>query len=96
MQFPKAISVKAIEKYKIQVAFDDGLTGLLDLHHFAGKGVFKIWDEGDNFNKVFISDDGDITWPGELDIDTINAYCNIKGITPDEFFTSLQEYAPNK
>ena len=94
MKFPKVVSVKALEKYKVFVTFDDGVSCILDLHSLAGKGVFSYWEENDNFNKVFVHPDLHcITWPGELDIDTINAYCTIREINPEDFLHSKKEYA---
>ena len=96
MKFPKIISVKAIEKYKLKVVFSDGVQGIYELSDLAGKGVFKIWDMDDIFFKVFIDEEsGAISWPGEIDIDTINAYCIIKGISPDIFFNKQMKYAMN-
>ena len=83
----KVTSVKAIEKYKIFIQFNDATEGVYDLSNCAGKGVFKTWEEDNNFFKVFISSEsGAITWPNEIDIDTYNAYCIIKGINPEDFF----------
>lgn len=82
----KVVSVKALEKYSIYIQFNDGSEGVLDLSSHAGRGVFKSWDEDDNFNKVFISEEsGAITWPDEIDIDTLNAYFTINKITPEEY-----------
>ncbi len=89
MQFPKIISVVAIEKYKLKIWFNDGTHGVYDVTDLAGKGVFKIWDVDDHFFEVGISkESGSISWPGEIDIDTINAYCSIKGFSPDKFITN--------
>ncbi len=86
MQFPKITSVKAYEKYKLHVEFNDGTEGVYDVSHLAGKGIFKTWDVDNSFDKVFISQEsGAITWPGELDIDTINIYCKIKGVEVKEY-----------
>ena len=94
MQFPKIKSVTAIGKYKLYVRFSDASEGEYDVSHLAGKGVFKSWDTNNNFSKVFIStESGAITWPGELDIDTINAYCKIKGVEVDEYLNSKQHHA---
>lgn len=94
MQFPKIISVKALGKYKIQAKFNDGTEGVYDLSDMAGKGVFKSWEEDDNFNKVFINpESGAVTWPGDIDIDTLNLYCNIKGIDIDDFIKNQKPYA---
>ena len=92
----KITSVKAIEKYKIFVSFNDETKGVYDVSSLAGKGVFKTWEEDDNFFKVFInSESGAITWPNDIDIDTYNMYCNIKKISPEEYFnkTHNSEYA---
>ena len=89
MLFKQIKTVKAIEKYKLHVLFNDGTEGVYDAGHLAGKGVFKAWDNDNNFEKVFISpDSGAITWPGEMDIDTIKVYSTIKGISSDHFLNS--------
>ena len=94
MQFPKIISVEAIEKYKLTVKFDDQTDGIYDVSDLSGKGVFKIRDTNDNFFKVFVNmDSGAISWPGEIDIDTINAYCSIKGISPKTYFQNQMDHA---
>ncbi len=94
MQFPKIKSVTAKEKYMLYIIFSDATEGEYDVSSLAGKGVFKIWDVDDNFSQVYINpDSGAITWPGELDIDTISAYCNIKGVDVDEYLNSKQHHA---
>jgi hypothetical protein len=96
MEFPKIVSVEPVEKYRVKVKFADGIQGIYDVSDLAGKGVFKIWDKDDNFFKVFISkESGAISWPGEIDIDTINTYCTIKGISPDTYFDNQMKYAKN-
>lgn len=93
---PKIISVKAFEKYKLKIKFNDGTLGVYDVSDLAGKGVFKIWDIDDHFFKVGINkESGAISWPGGIDIDTLNAYCSIKGISPDNFVNDLMAHAPN-
>jgi hypothetical protein len=66
----------------LKVHFTDGTQGVYEVSDLSGQGVFKIWDIDNNFFKVFINkESGAISWPGEIDIDTINAYCSIKGIS---------------
>ena len=89
MPFIQIKTVKAIEKYKLHVLFSNGTEGIYDAGHLAGKGVFKAWDKDNNFEKVFISpDSGAITWPGEMDIDTIKVYSIIKGIPSGDILNS--------
>jgi Protein of unknown function (DUF2442) len=88
MQFPKIKSVTTIEKYILRIVFADGTEGDYDISHLSGKGVFKAWDTDKMFYKVFINpESGAISWPGELDVDTINIYCAIKGISVDSYLT---------
>lgn len=86
MQFPRVKTVTAIDNYVLHVLFTDGTEGDYNMSHLAGKGVFKSLDADNNFYKVFInSESGAISWPGELDIDTINVYCTIKGIDVNSY-----------
>lgn len=95
MKLPILKSVHSIDKYKIDVHFLDGTNGIYDLGHLAGRGVFKIWDNGNNFYKVFINPESkSISWPGELDIDTINVYCTLKNIKVDEYLKCSAHHAP--
>ncbi len=86
--------VLPIEKYKLAVTFNDGKVGVVDLSHLAGEGVFKTWDEEDNFSKVFISEESKaITWLGGIDIDTYNIYSTISGLHPKEFLKQQRQDA---
>ncbi len=90
----KVTSVEPLEKYKIHISFNDRTHGVLDLSHHAGKGVFKTWEEDNNFFRVFLNNEnGAITWPGEIDIDTLHVWFTINRITPEEFFQSQTKYA---
>lgn len=94
---PKISAVEATEKYKLNIRFHDGVAGELDLSDCAGVGVFKNWDENENFFKVFINpENGAITWPNEIDIDTYNAYCTIKGISPEQLFMKQPSHATHR
>ena len=82
-------TVKAIEKYKISVLFNDGTKGIINLSHLAGKGIFSYWDEDNNFEKVFINKENNaIAWSEYLEIDTLNCYLTIRGIDFDEYINS--------
>lgn len=94
MQFPKVLSVEALKNYKLDIQFNDGTKGIYDVSDLAGKGVFSIWDVDNNFYKVFINkESGAISWPGDIDIDIIAAWCSIKGISPESYFNQELKYA---
>lgn len=82
----KPIKVNAIEKYQIFIEFNDQTQGIVDLQHLASKGVFKYWDFGDNFSKVFINEENNaIAWTETIEIDTLNCYLLIRGINFNEY-----------
>ena len=83
----KPIAVKTLKKYLIWVKYDDGTNGELDLSHLAGKGIFKKWDVGGLFFKVYIDpESGAIAWDSELDICADNLYYKLKNIDPEKEF----------
>ena len=94
MLSPKIKSIQAVEKYKLKIVFQDGISGPYDVSNLARKGVFKIWDSGNSFFEVFVNpESGAISWPGDIDIDTINVYCSIKGISPEKYFQNKIDHA---
>lgn len=89
MSFPLITSIQPLDKYHLFVAFDDGTSCNISLNNLAGKGVFKVWDEGDTFFKVYIHPVSKaITWNEDIDIDTLQVYCTLKNITIEEFINN--------
>ncbi|MBN1316157.1 MAG: DUF2442 domain-containing protein [Anaerolineales bacterium] len=64
----KPISVKPLSEYKIWLEYSDGTSGVVDLSHLAGKGVFKYWDNDANFERVSIGESGENAWSEEIDL----------------------------
>ena len=50
----KPTKVKALDRYKIWIEFEDGVSGEADLGRLAGKGMFKAWDDRNVFESVRI------------------------------------------
>jgi len=79
----KPIEVKALKRYKIWLKYEDGTKGEIDLNHLTGQGVFKYWDEGNNFFNVYIDKESNaIAWSDELDICPDNIYFKLKKLDP--------------
>ena len=92
MPTPKIIGARPLNKYKIQLQFADGAAGEVDLSHLAGKGVFEIWNNLENFEKVSIEDGGRrLAWSNEIDIDADSLYLKLTGKKPEELFPTLKE-----
>ena len=55
--------------YRLRLRFKDGLTGEIDLSDMVGKGVFQVWNDPEEFAKVFVdSETGTVAWPGGIDL----------------------------
>jgi len=91
MPAPKILEARPLEAYKIHLKFADGLTGEVDLSHLAGKGVFALWNDAENFKKVSIEDGRRLAWSDEIDIDADSLYMKLTGKTPEELFPALKE-----
>ncbi len=45
---------EAMENFRLSLKFDDGTSGVVDLSDLAGRGVFEVWKEYDEFRKVTV------------------------------------------
>lgn len=79
----KAIDVKAIGNYKISVAFDDGISGIVDLNDLMQKGIFRELQDPTFFSKVYTTGEA-IAWSDDLEIDALNIYARIVRKEPSE------------
>lgn len=78
----KAIGVKALEGYKIEVVYTDGVTGTVDLNDLVQKGIFQQLKTGSAFQNVH-TDGSAIIWSDELEIDAENIYAEILNLKPE-------------
>jgi hypothetical protein len=82
----KILETRALDGYKIWLKF-----GEADLSHLAGKGVFTLWNNYENFKKFSIENGRSLTWSDEIDIDADSLYLKVTGKKPEELFPALKE-----
>lgn len=85
----KPVEVKALSDYRLWVKYSDGAEGIVDLSHLAGKGVFSLWDNYSNFEKVHIREKGAIAWDDQVDVCPDSIYMRITKQVPEEVFPNL-------
>jgi hypothetical protein len=88
----KAINVTAIGDYKIRVAFDDDICGIIDLSYLTKKGIFRELSDPSLFAKVYTTGEA-IAWSEELEIDALNIYAKIVNKEPSELAEKHFTYA---
>jgi hypothetical protein len=81
--------IKALDKYRIWIRYSDDTEGEVDLSDFAGRGVFTLWDEDNNFQKVSLGAHGEIQWSDEIDLCPDTIYLRLTDKQPDELFPNL-------
>ena len=83
------VEVKPMGGFRLFLKFNDGVSGLVDLSSLAGRGVFSSWLEEGCFEKVRITGEGALEWPGEMDLCPDSLYMRLTGKTPEEMFPSI-------
>lgn len=89
MPVPKILEARPLDAYKIWLKFDDDIIGEVDLSHLAGKGVFTLWDNYENFGKFSIENGRSLAWSDEIDIDADSLYLKLTGKKPEELFPGV-------
>ena len=65
---PKRTRVTALSGYWLQVGFDDGTTGELDMADRLFGPMFELLHDPNEFAKVFVDEFGAVAWPCGADL----------------------------
>lgn len=90
----KAIKVEALPDYNIEVNFEDGIKGVVDLKDLLQQGIFQVLKDRKEFSKVYTTGYS-IAWSEELEIDALTIYAELQNKQPEELIKSAYHYAPN-
>ena len=83
-------ALKVLPDYRLEIAFDDGRRGVVDLSPLAGKGVFAAWRDYSFFEKVRIGETGELAWGDKIDLCPDALYLKVTGQTPEDVFPALK------
>lgn len=87
----KLIHAEPLRGYRLRLTYADGVTGVVDLSHLAGKGVFQLWNAPEAFGRVSIGSGGEVRWSEDVDLCADALYLELTGKQPDEVFPSLRK-----
>ena len=90
----KITSVTPLSGYKLNIKFEDAVSGEIDLKSFIETGIFSVLQAPDLFNKVYTTGYS-VAWSDELEIDALTIYAEILKRSPEEIFTTNFNYAAN-
>lgn len=86
----KVTTAKPVGGYRLEVDFDNGIRGTIDLSDYAGIGAFQPWLQPGFFEQVSVSAEGDLSWPGGLDLCADALYLRLTGQSAEEIFPALR------
>lgn len=82
--------VEVLEGYRLDLTFDDGTRGVVDVSHLAGKGVFALWLDRKAFEAVRIGPSGELAWGDEIDLCPDALYLKATGKRAGDLFPGLR------
>ncbi|MBI3128052.1 MAG: DUF2442 domain-containing protein [Candidatus Tectomicrobia bacterium] len=83
--------VRTLPGYRLELEFDDGVSGTADLSEAAGKGVFAYWREPGAFGQVRIGPSGELAWGERVDLCPDALYLKVTGKKPEDLFPALRD-----
>jgi len=87
----KVLKVKALQGYRLELEFDDGVHGTVDLGDLAGKGVFALWSDYRAFEQIRIGTSGELIWGDKVDLCPDSLYLRATGKKPEDIFPALRQ-----
>jgi hypothetical protein len=86
------ITVKVLPGYRLELEFDDGVRGVVDLSDDVGKGVFALWRDPLVFEQVRIGSSGELAWGDQIDLCPDALYLKVTGKKPEDIFPALRNH----
>ena len=84
------VTAKAMPGFRLELHFNNGESGVVDLSEFVGRGVFAAWEQPGVFEEVAVTSEGAVEWPGEIDMCADALYLRMTGKRPEDLFPSLR------
>ena len=86
----KITKVEFLQAYCLEVVFDDGASGVVDLSELVGKGVFALLLGRRAFEQVGIGSFGELVWTDKIDLCPDSLYLKATGEKPEDVFPALR------
>jgi hypothetical protein len=86
----KITKVSVIKNYRLELIFDDGVAGVVDLSDMVGNGVFALWRDPHIFEQVQIGSFGELVWLDKIDLCPDSMYLKVTDKKPEDVFPALR------
>jgi len=78
----RAVQVRALPEYRLEVEFEDGVHGVIDLAADLWGPVFEPLKDPAKFAEVGLDEFGVVCWPNGADLAPDALYDDIKALSP--------------
>ena len=75
--------VEVLDGYRVRLAFDDGVEGIVDFSAKPRTGVYAPWQDYAYFRRARIGDAGELIWDDQLDFGANTLWLRITGHPPE-------------
>lgn len=82
--------VKPVDRYRLNVEFDDGVSGIVDLGDLKGRGIFKAWEQPGAFEDVTLGSGGEAIWACGVDYCADALYLRLTGKSIEDVMPALR------
>jgi hypothetical protein len=89
----RIVNVTVLEDYHLELTFDDGKEGVVDLFYLLEKGAFSCWQDRDTFKKVQIGSSGELLWGDQVDLCPDALYLRMTGMNVEDLFPAAKDEA---
>ena len=76
---------------RLELQFEDGVSGTVDLSEAVGEGVFALWRDPLAFDQVRIGSSGELVWCDRIDLCPDALYLKVTGKNPEDIFPTLRD-----
>jgi hypothetical protein len=87
----RVCKVKVLPGYRLELVFDDGVSGVVDLSEGVGQGVCALWRDPLVFEQVRIGSSGELVWGDRIDLCPDSLYLKVTGKKPEDIFPALRD-----
>jgi hypothetical protein len=91
----RVTSFRILKGFCLDLTFDDGKRGTVDLSDLVGNGVFALWMDRSAFENIRIGSSGELAWGETIDLCTNSLYLRATGKSPQDLFPSLRDERVN-
>ena len=91
----RPLEVEPRSGYRIWIRYEDGASGVVDLSHLAGRGVFTAWNDRSFFEDMHIAPHGGIAWRNDLELCPDATYLQLTGVPVEDVLEGVSGLGVN-